>query len=163
MLERSPSASTQENRGTGEVSVRSRGSQPGDLAGRVRSALFLLGDACFLVVVGVLATLTMQLAHGWELGMLLSVLVGMLLAMIVQTLLALLVSPLLGSIESMVPSMVVAMISPMFVCALHAVGCEPSARLACVLGAASGLVMFVFVAAYGQASRRRLAAAFSGG
>lgn len=125
--------------------------------------LFLAGDAFFFVVVGVLATLTMQLAHWWELGLLLSVLVGMMLAMIVQTLLALLVAPLLGSIESMVPSMVVAMISPMFVCVLHAVGCEPGARMACLLGAASGLGMFCFVAAYGRASRRRLAAAFSGG
>lgn len=125
--------------------------------------LFVVGDACFFVSIGVLATLTMQLAHGWNLGMLLSAFVGMVLAMIVQTLLAFLVAPLLGSIESMVPSMVVAMISPMFVCVLHAVGCEPSARLACALGTASGLGMFLFVAAYSRASRRRLAAAFSGG
>lgn len=125
--------------------------------------LFLVGDACFFVVVGVLATLTMQLTHGWEWGFLLSVLAGMVLAMIVQTLLALLVAPLLGSIESMVPSMMVAMISPMFVCGLHAFGCEPSARMACVLGAASGLGMFFFVAAYGRASRRRFAANVPGG
>lgn len=125
--------------------------------------MLLLGDACFLVVIGALTTLTMQLAHGADCGFLLAVLVGMVLAMVVQTLLALLVAPLLGSIESMVPSMVVAMISPMFVCGLHAFGCEPGPRIACVLGAASGLGMFFLVAAYGRASRRWFAANFPGG
>ncbi|TWT44481.1 hypothetical protein RAS1_08960 [Phycisphaerae bacterium RAS1] len=143
--------------------MSSRELRPGDLTGRVRSTLFLVGDACFFAVVGVLATLTMHLAHEWGWGFLLSLLAGMVLAMIVQTLLALLVAPLLGSIESMVPSMMIAMISPMFVCGLHAVGCEPGPRMACVLGAASGLGMFFFVAAYGRASRRRFAASFPSG
>lgn len=143
--------------------MSSRPPQPEKSSASVRSALFLVGDAGFFVVVGVLATLTMQLAHTWELGLLLAVMVGMVLAMIGQTLLALLVAPLLGSIESMVPSMVVAMISPMFVCGLHAFGCEPGPRMACVLGAASGLGMFFFVATYGRASRRRFAANFPGG
>lgn len=125
--------------------------------------MFLVGDACFFVVVGVLATLTMHLVHAWEWGFLLAVLAGMALAMVVQMLLALLVTPLLGSIESMVPSMVVAMISPMFICILHAVGCEPDVPIACVLGAASGLGMFLFISIYARASRRRLAAAFPGG
>lgn len=144
--------------------MKPRTLEPSEPTRCVRAAgLFLLGDACFLVVVGVLATFTMQFAHEWGCGFLRAVLAGMLLAMIVQTLLALMVAPLLGSIESMVPSMMVAMIGPMFVCGLHAVGCEPDVRMACVLGAASGLVMFFFVAAYGRASRRRFAANFPGG
>ena len=138
--------------------------QPGDTPRRVRTAgLFLFGDVCFLVAVGVLSTLTMQLAHAWQWGFLWAFSAGMALAMIVQTLLALLVAPVLGSIESMVPSMVVAMLSPMSVCALHAIGCEPDAWAAGMLGAAFGLGMFVFILIYGGTSRRWIAAAFPSG
>ncbi|MBL8879207.1 MAG: hypothetical protein JNG88_08815 [Phycisphaerales bacterium] len=131
-------------------------------AGRT-ARLFLLGDACFLVVVGVLSTLTMQLAHEWQWGFLLAFTGGMALAMIVQTLLALLVAPLLGSIESMVPSMLVAMVSPMSVCALHAIGCEPGTWVAGALGAAFGVGTLSFVMIYARASRRWTAIAFPGG
>lgn len=124
--------------------------------------LFLLGDACFLILVGVLSTLIMQLAHEWQWGFLLAFSAGMALAMIVQTLLALLVAPVLGSIESMVPSMVVAMVSPMSVCALHGIGCEPTTWVAGLLGAIFGLGTLSFVMIYARASRR-WAAAFRGG
>lgn len=138
--------------------MKSRFEQLGKRTAPLRPTLFLAGDACFFVTVGVLTTMTMQFTHRWEWGFVPSVLTGMVLAMMVQTLLALLVSPLLGSIESMVPSMLIAMVSPMFVCALHVVGCEPGMQLAGIVGAASGLGVFLFVAAYGRGSTRRLAA-----
>ena len=129
-------------------------------AGSPRPIWFHLADAFFLVVVGILSTLTMFVAHRSSWGFLAAMLAGMALAMFLQMLLALLVSPLLGSIESMVPSMVVAMLSPMSVCALHMLGCEPDASIAASLGALFGIAMFLFIALYARASRRWIAAAF---
>lgn len=120
----------------------------------------MLGDACFLVVIGVLSTLIMQFAHEWQWGFLLAFSGGMALAMIIQTLLALLVAPVLGSIESMVPSMVVAMVSPMSICALHGIGCELTTWVTGLLGAIFGLGTLSFVMIYARASRRWAAAAF---
>ncbi len=113
---------------------------------RIRFTGFLLGagDFLFLVVVGVVATLSMDWVHrlGWNLAVVL--IVGMVLAMIVQTALTLAVSPILGYRESMLPSMVVAMVSPMAVCVLDVMNVHPAWHrlvfLGVLLGAGAHLV-----------------------
>jgi hypothetical protein len=128
--------------------------------GRWRAILFGVGDCLFLIVVGVVATMTMHHAHEVIGGFVFAMFLGMAAAMLVQMMLAFLVAPLLGSIESMAPSMVVAMISPMSVCALHLIGFEPLGGVCALVGAAFGAAMFVFTLAYGVRCRRALAEAY---
>lgn len=122
----------------------------------LRTRLFLMGDALFLVVVGIVSTVTMHRMHqlGW--GFAITCIVGMCAAMAAQMLLAWCVAPLLGSIEAMTPSMVVGMISPMSVCTLHMLGHEPHAATAATLGSLSGLAVFVFVVVYARSCTRKL-------
>lgn len=121
-----------------------------------RARLFKVGDCFFLIVVGMLATVTMHFVHqtGWNMAI--SSLVGMVAAMTIQMVLAFCASPILGSIETMTPSMILGMISPMSICALHMIGCGSSVTLALALGAAFGIGMFVFVDLYGAKVRRLL-------
>ena len=130
-------------------------SQGGPKQSRLRLAAFAVGDGLFLIAVSVAATAVMHLVHelGWTLS--LTLICGMIVAMAVQTLLAMAVAPLLGSIESMVPAMVAAMISPMAVCAADLIGIHLSGWMAAAVGAATGLVVFISIAAYGFKCRAR--------
>lgn len=121
-----------------------------------RTSLFFAGDLVFLVLAGIVATVTMHLVHQLEWPLILMSLIGMAAAMFGQTLMAFAVSPLLGSIESMVPSMIVAMASPMTICLLHLFGCESTWALAAAIGCAFALGTFAFIQIYGRSSRKSL-------
>lgn len=90
--------------------------------GRFTGFLYRAGDLLFLMIVGVVATLSMSWIHrlGWNL--VIALIAGMMLAMMVQMALTLAVSPILGHRESMVPAMSVAMIAPMVVCVFDLIG-----------------------------------------
>lgn len=133
-----------------------------------RALIFSCGDGLFLILVGVAASLIMDLVHGlimnfvdsriWHL--VLSLVVGMSFAAIVQTLLAFCVAPILGSIESKVPSMVAAMIIPMFICLLALVGINESLSGASALGAVGGIGIFILIQAFGYKCRKSLCCGF---
>lgn len=126
----------------------------------LRTALFVFGDALFLLLVSVVATTLMHLVHelGWNLAF--TLICGMAVAMLVQMLLAFGVAPILGSIESMVPSMLVAMISPMVVCTLDLFGFQLHWREAVLVGVVVGLIVFGLIGAHGFMCRRWLRRAF---
>lgn len=126
----------------------------------LRTALFVLGDALFLLLVSAVATAVMHLVHelGWNLA--LTLICGMAVAMLVQMLVAFGAAPILGSIESMVPSMVVAMISPMAVCTLDLFGFQLHWRESVLVGVVVGLIAFGLIEAHGFLSRRWLRRAF---
>ncbi len=127
---------------------------------RVLLALLSIGDAVFLVFVGIAANAAMYLAHrlGWTLA--LAVPVGMAFAMVVQTAIALCASLILGPIESMVPSMALAMFSPMVLCGSCLFGHDLGLGAALISGAAFGFLTFVFIQFGGWYYRRRLQRAF---
>lgn len=137
------------------AAVRSDSSSP-----RLRTVLFVLGDALFLVLVSVVATAMMHLVHELRWNFAFTLVCGMAVAMVVQVLLAVGVAPILGSIESMVPSMVVAMISPMAVCTLDLLGLQLHWRESVQVGVAVGLIMFLLIEAHGFMCRRWLRRAF---
>ena len=126
----------------------------------LRTALFVFGDALFLLLVSVVATILMHLVHelGWNLAF--TLICGMAVAMLVQMLLAFGAAPILGSIESMVPSMVVAMISPMAVCTLDLLGFQLHWRESVQVGVLVGLIVFGLIEVYGFVCRRWLRRAF---
>lgn len=125
------------------------------MMGRLDS-LFRLGDAVFLVTVGMVATVVMHGTHQLEWNFALTCILGMAAAMAVQMIMALCIAPVLGSIESMTPSMVVGMLSPMSVCTLHMLGREPDCMFATAAGAMFGAAMFAFLELYGAKVRRSL-------
>lgn len=140
------------------VSAAIRETQPvsSRAGGGLRSVLFSVGDAVFLVTVGVVSAACMRFVESLGWNSILAGLVGMGLAMLLQTLLAFAASPLLGSIETMVPSMVVAMVCPMVLDFLEMIGVDLGWSWSVPLGAGIGLAMFVFVEGYGVLCRRSL-------
>jgi len=121
---------------------------------RFRAVIFNCGDCLFLIVVGGTATWIMHLVHhlGWH--VVFTLLAGMTVAMFVQMLLARAVAPVLGSIESMVPSMVAAMIIPMAVCLLELTGVSLSGSSAVIVGATSGIGLFLLLRLYAIRCRK---------
>lgn len=119
-----------------------------------RSLIFSLGDCLFLILVGVIASLTMHLIHMLAWQFVFTLVVGMTVTMTIQVVLALAVAPILGSIESMVPSMIVAMFIPMMVCLLDLMGINVSRSGDLVLGVAGGISGFVLLKAYGYRCRK---------
>lgn len=129
-------------------------------ADRCRAILFTIGDCLFLIAVGMITTLVMQIVHrlGWNLAP--TCIVGMAAAMLVQMLMAVCATPLLGPIESVTPSMVVGMLSPMVVCLMHMVGHETSPTTAIAAGAVFGAIMSGYIVILGIRTRQQLRQAY---
>ena len=149
-----------EARGTTSQNTAVRAAREDSKSLWLRTALFVFGDALFLLLVSVVATTLMHLVHelGWNLAF--TLICGMAVAMLVQMLLAFGAAPILGSIESMVPSMVVAMISPMAVCTLDLLGFQLHWWESVEVAMAIGLIMFLLIGAHGFLCRRWLRRAF---
>lgn len=149
-----------EARGTNRQNAAVGAAREDSVGLRLRLALFLFGDALFLLLVSVVATTLMHLVHelGWNLAF--TLVCGMAVAMLVQMLLAFGAAPILGSIESMVPSMVVAMISPMSICTLDLFGFQLHWQESVLAGAVVGLIVFGLIQVHGFMCRRWLRRAF---
>lgn len=118
-------------------------------------AAILIGDFALLVIIGVEAAVGMHVAHAFIPGVLASTIVGMGVGMGASMLTALAVRPVLGSIETAVPTMIGGMIGGLAVCLVMLANGHITPALTATLGAATGIMLFSMLVAFGRTCRRK--------